>query len=292
MPVQGGAQRGHLGGGVLGGRRGRRSREGEGAAAGEPVASATANAPPPAATAVISSPAVHRRRPRPEDPRPKRLSPAGPPPVRPPRPGHPRPGRLPPGKHCPRLMRRSGIGAGARHGVGRGRRVIRTEAFLHVRHGAEIAAPAGIPASASCENPWNAGRWPSWLARVWPAVLLGRTEASAVRRRRRRPCGGPPPVEIARNPQMDGRARAGRGAQPDVPAVRGRDRLDDGQAEAASGRRAGLCRRPPAGRRGPRRPWDRGGSGRMPGPRPARTCPGPRRRPRARRRRRPGRPGR
>jgi hypothetical protein len=42
--------------------------------AGEPVASATANAPPPAATAAISRPAVHRRR---------RPAPAGPPPVGP-----------------------------------------------------------------------------------------------------------------------------------------------------------------------------------------------------------------
>src|ERR1700689_4816457 len=51
-----------------------------GVAAGEPVASATANAPPPAATAAISRPAVHRRRrPRPKRPPP----PEGPPPVGP-----------------------------------------------------------------------------------------------------------------------------------------------------------------------------------------------------------------
>ena len=36
------------------------------------------------------------------------------------------------------------------------------------------------------------------------------------------------------NPQLDSRSRAGRGPQPGLAAVRGRDRLDDGQAEAAS----------------------------------------------------------
>src|ERR1700749_3558360 len=36
------------------------------------------------------------------------------------------------------------------------------------------------------------------------------------------------------NPQLDSRSGAGRGPQPGLAAVRGRDRLDDGQAEAAS----------------------------------------------------------
>src|SRR5580693_3174319 len=61
-------------------------------AAGDPVASATANAPPPAATAAISRPAVHRRRrPRPKGPPPEGPWPAGPPSAQGPPPPPPAP---------------------------------------------------------------------------------------------------------------------------------------------------------------------------------------------------------